>query len=117
MEIKGKLIKKFDVTTHGESFQNQEFVIETLDDKYPQTIKLQATQDRIQKLAEANEGEVYDFHFNLRGRAWTSPENKTIYFNTIEVWRVEQDSDHAPEPNKVVQAPVDFKTLSDDLPF
>ena len=29
MDITGKLIEKFDVTTHGESFRKQEFVIET----------------------------------------------------------------------------------------
>ena len=116
MEIKGKLIEKFDVTTHGESFQKQEIVIETTEDKYPQTIKMQATNDRIQKIAELNIGSDYTFHFNLRGRKWESPDKKIIYFNTIEVWRVEQDNDY-PEPDQTVSAPVDSRTLSDDLPF
>ena len=116
MDITGKLIEKFDVTTHGESFRKQEFVIETCDEKYPQTIKMQATQERIEKIADLKIGTNYTFHFNLKGRKWESPDNKIIYFNTIEVWRVEQ-SDDDQEPEEIVSAPVDSRTLSDDLPF
>jgi len=115
MDITGKLIEKFDVTTYGESFKKQEFVVET-EDKYPQTIKMQATQDNIEKIAKCNIGQNYTFHFNLRGRKWESPDNKIIYFNTIEVWRVEE-SEQELEPEQTVAAPVDSRTLSDDLPF
>ena len=115
MDITGKLIEKFDVTTYGESFKKQEFVVET-DDKYPQTIKMQATQDNIEKIAKCNIGQEYTFHFNLRGRKWESPDNKIIYFNTIEVWRVEQ-SEQELEAEEIISAPVDSSTLSDDLPF
>jgi len=115
MDITGKLIEKFDVTTYGESFKKQEFVVET-DDKYPQTIKMQATQDNIEKIAKCNIGQEYTFHFNLRGRKWESPDNKIIYFNTIEVWRVEQ-SEQEVEAEEIISAPVDSSTLSDDLPF
>ena len=40
--IEGTLKKKFDITTHGASFRKMEFIIKTDDDKYPQTIKMQA---------------------------------------------------------------------------
>ena len=115
MDITGKLIEKFEHTTHGESFKKQEFVVET-EDKYPQTIKMQATQDNIEKIAKCNIGQNYTFHFNLRGRKWESPDNKIIYFNTIEVWRVE-DSYQEVEAEEIISAPVDSRTLSDDLPF
>ena len=65
---------------------------------------------------KCNIGQNYTFHFNLRGRKWESPDNKIIYFNTIEVWRVEQ-SEQELEPEQTVAAPVDSRTLSDDLPF
>jgi len=115
MDITGKLIEKFDVTTYGESFKKQEFVVET-DDKYPQTIKMQATQDNIEKIAKCNIGQEYTFHFNLRGRKWESPDNKIIYFNTIEVWRVEQ-SEQEVEAEEIISAPVDSSIFQDDLPF
>ena len=62
----------------------------------------------------------YNFHFNLRGRKWISPEGKTVYFNTIEVWRVEtaeevQDTDITPE--QAVGTPPQTSQLTDDLPF
>lgn len=114
MEIQGKLIEKFGATTHGESFKKQEFVIETLDDNYPQTIKMQATQDKIDKIDALKVGAQYTFHFNLRGRKWESPENKIIYFNTIDVWRVEPMEQSIP----AVKQPAQTETrLSDDLPF
>ena len=114
MEIQGKLIEKFAATTHGESFKKQEFVIETLDDKYPQTIKMQATQDKIEKIDALKIGGQYTFHFNLRGRKWESPENKIVYFSTIDVWRVEPMEQSIPEVKQTVKTET---TLSDDLPF
>jgi hypothetical protein len=45
MEVKGKLIKKFEATEHGGSFKKIEFVLET-EDKYPQMVKMQATKKR-----------------------------------------------------------------------
>ena len=114
MEIQGKLIEKFAATTHGESFKKQEFVIETLDDKYPQTIKMQSTQDKIEKIDALKLGGQYTFHFNLRGRKWESPENKIVYFSTIDVWRVEPMEQSIPEVKQTVKTET---RLSDDLPF
>ena len=113
MEITARLIERFDVTTHGESFRKQEFVIET-EGEYPQTIKMQAIQDKIEKIEKLTMGGIYNFHFNLRGRKWISPEGKTVYFNTIDVWRVEtaeqdQDTDITPK--------AETSQLTDDLPF
>lgn len=119
MEITARLIERFDVTTHGESFRKQEFVIET-EGEYPQTIKMQAVQDKIEKIEKLTMGGIYNFHFNLRGRKWISPEGKTVYFNTIDVWRVEtaeevQDTDITPE--QAVGTPPQTSQLTDDLPF
>jgi len=114
MEIQGKLIEKFGATTHGESFKKQEFVIETLEDKYPQTIKMQATQDKIEKIESLIIGLQYTFHYNLRGRKWESPDNKIIYFNTIDVWRVEPMEESIPAVKEPAQT--EYKS-SDNLPF
>ncbi len=89
LKIKGKLIKKFEPQTYGESFRKMEFVIET-QGKYPQKIKLQATQDNIQKFEELTEGLIADWYFNVRGREWTNKENKVVYFVSLDVWRHEE---------------------------
>ena len=89
LKIKGKLIKKFETQTFGESFRKMEFVIET-QGKYPQKIKLQATQDNIQKFEELTEGLIADWYFNVRGREWTNKENKVVYFVSLDVWRHEE---------------------------
>ena len=87
--IEGTLKKKFDITTHGASFRKMEFIIKTDDDKYPQTIKMQVCQDKIDKVSELPEGTKAKWYFNLKGRPWENNKGETIYFNSIEVWRVE----------------------------
>ena len=88
-QIEGTLKKKFEITTHGATFKKMEFIIETEDEKYPQIIKMQIVQDKINKVDELPVGTKAKWFFNLKGRTWENPEGKTIYFNSIEVWRVE----------------------------
>jgi len=113
LTIKGKLIKKFEAQTFGESFRKIEFVIET-DDKYPQKIKMQATQDNIKTIEELPEGTICTMHFNVRGREWTSKENKVMYFVSLDVWRVE---DNGTDLADLSTMPTTSVSNGNDLPF
>jgi hypothetical protein len=113
LKIKGKLIKKFEPQTYGESFRKMEFVIET-DDKYPQKIKMQATQDNIQKFQELTEGLIAEWYFNVRGREWTNKENKTVYFISLDVWRHEEIGTDLTQP--LSDTPI-ISAENTDLPF
>ncbi len=97
LKIKGKLIKKFEPQTFGESFRKMEFIVET-DDKYPQKIKFQATQDNIQKFQDLTEGLIAEWYFNVRGREWTNKENKVVYFVSLDVWRHEEIGQDLQQP-------------------
>ncbi len=114
LKIKGKLIKKFEPQTYGESFRKMEFVIET-DDKYPQKIKMQATQDNIQKFEELTEGLIADWYFNVRGREWTNKENKTVYFVSLDVWRHEEHDVDLTQPT--TETNINLSTENTELPF
>ena len=97
LKIKGKLIKKFEPQTFGEKFRKMEFIVET-DEKYPQKIKFQATQDNIQKFQDLTEGLIADWYFNVRGREWTNKENKVVYFVSLDVWRHEEHGQDLKQP-------------------
>ncbi len=113
--IEGRLIKKLEITTHGASFKKMEFIINTDDKKYPQEIKLLAVQDKIEKVNDLPVGTKAKWFFNLKGRRWESPEGKTIYFNSIEVWRVETiGTDIKPQEEEEVTTTDDS---GDELPF
>nr|MBS0038390.1 DUF3127 domain-containing protein [Saprospiraceae bacterium] len=85
-EIEGKLIKKFDTEQKTDTFKAREFVIETKDDKYPQKIKFQLTQDRCELIDGFEENQMIKVHFDLRGREWNEK-----YFTNLNAWRVEGD--------------------------
>ncbi len=56
--------------------------------QYPQYVSFQLTQDKCALLDLFECGSMIEVHFNLRGRAWTSPQGETKYFNTLEALRI-----------------------------
>lgn len=95
-------------------------VVDDSNADYPQTLELQATQDKAENLVKYNKvGDRVDVSFNLRGREWTNQETKkTSVFNTIEAWKIFKAEPTNGEPTdfqaKTVAAPVEE---ADDLPF
>jgi hypothetical protein len=63
---------------------------------------------------------------NLRGREWTNPQGETVYFNTIQGWRIGKLQAEAPSaaqmpPMPAAEAFAPATNLNeeeaDDLPF
>ena len=70
----------------SDKFQKREFVIQT-DDKYPQFISMQTTNDKCSLLDNLKFGDAVECMINLRGREWIDPKTSAKrYFNTIECW-------------------------------
>ena len=55
-EIKGELIKKFDIETFASGFQKRSIVVRT-EESYPQEILVEFTKDRIDLLDAHNVGD------------------------------------------------------------
>ncbi len=108
-EINGKLIKKFDVESKSATFQARDFVIETIDDRYPQMIKFQLTQDRCSVIDPFNEGDQLKVYFDLRGREWNEK-----YFTNLNAWKIENAGASA---NPAVPAPPTAESLPTEDPF
>lgn len=100
----------------SEKFSKREFVVTINEnDKYPQDILLQLTNAKCDILNSFMEGQGVDVSFNLRGRAWTSPNGGVKFFNTLEAWKVELSDSSASAPTDTASAVV----VEDDgdLPF
>ena len=108
-EINGKLIKKFDVESKSATFQARDFVIETIDDRYPQMIKFQLTQDRCSVIDPFTEGDQLKVYFDLRGREWNEK-----YFTNLNAWKIENAGASA---NPAVPAPTTAESLPTEDPF
>lgn len=74
----------------SDKFSKREFVVtDNSDDKFPQDIMFELRQDKTALLDSVMEGQEVEVSFNLRGRAWTSPQGETKYFNTLNAFKVE----------------------------
>lgn len=74
-----------DVGSSG--FQKRECVV-TTDEQYPQHILVQFVQDKCNLLSNYKAGDKVDIGINLRGREWVNPKGETVYFNTIQGWKI-----------------------------
>ena len=88
MEVTGK-IKMVDTTKEvGSSGFKKRDVVVTTDEQYPQHILVQFVQDKCDLLNSFNVGDAVKIDINLRGREWVNPQGETVYFNTIQGWRI-----------------------------
>lgn len=112
----GRLHKIFDTEQKSASFSVRDFVIEVADDKFPQMVKFQLTQDKCALIDDYSEGDEISVDFDLRGREWNEK-----YFTNLNAWRIAQADAQDRAPNEVAApastpAPV-IDDLDDDIPF
>lgn len=121
MDIKGKVHEISPIMNVTETFKKRELVIEYAENpSYPEYIKFEALQDKVNLFDNVKPGDQVEVFFNLRGRPWTDRNGKTAYFNTLVVWRINALSGAAPEASTPEYAPpADFNSSAqdDDLPF
>jgi hypothetical protein len=125
MEVTGK-IKMIDQTKEvGSAGFKKRDVVVTTDEQYPQHILVQFVQDKCDLLNSYQVGEAVKIDINLRGREWTNPQGETVYFNTIQGWRIAKVQAEAPAPQvPPMPAAAAFPPATslneeepDDLPF
>lgn len=93
-------------------------VVVTTDEQYPQHIQVQFVQDKCELLNTYQVGDNVVIGINLRGREWTNPKGETVYFNTIQGWKInKQDtSKHSQEPQSQ-SAVDDYNTKTNPQQF
>jgi hypothetical protein len=88
-KLTGKLIFKGQTVQVSEKMKKRDFVIETVNEKFPQQIILQLVNDRTDLIDYVNEGTLLDVSYNIRGRSWTDKNtNQTKWFTNLEAWAV-----------------------------
>lgn len=111
-------------------YKKRELIIQT-QEKYPQYITVQFSNDKCDLLNNLKKGEGVSVNINLRGRLWTDPKNGVERcFNTIEAWSIsyisteqtmtpptqEKRIENYPETPKQPESNSLFNQ-EDDLPF
>lgn len=120
MNIKGKLLEKFETIDVSESFKKREFVVEYAENpQYPELLKFELIQSNCDQLDDFQVGDSINITFNLKGRKWTDPQGNDKYFNSLQAWRLEKDSETHSEPTQSQDPEWMNQSFSedDDLPF
>ena len=129
MEIKAKLLEKFETAQVSGSFRKREFVVEYADNpQYPECIKFELIQDKCEQLDGFSVGQEINVAFNLKGRKWTNPKGEVVYFNSLQAWRISAANDISATPKSQPDNSMETLTepewlssssesAADDLPF
>ncbi|SRR5690554_5053371 len=127
MEVVGK-VRMVDTTKEvgNNGFRKRDIVV-TTEEQYPQHISIQFVQDKVSLLDAFKPGDDVRVSINLRGREWVNPQGETVYFNTIQGWRIEKLVAETPSVSSQVPPvapPEAFEPAQnlneedhDDLPF
>ena len=117
MKVEGKLHVIYEKNQVSDSFKKQEFVLAIDEDTdYPQFVKFEVVQDKIDKLRLGNKYNVNDkveVEYNLRGREWTNKDGVVMYFNTLQCWKM----DMVEEGSKTKEVVKEVEVDEDELPF
>lgn len=129
MEVEGKIKAIFETKEYGNNgFRKREMVV-TTQEQYPQHLLIEFVQDRTNLLDKFQVGQDVKIGINLRGREWINPQGETVYFNSIQGWRIENLQAAAPQGGNFPPppaAPQSFEPATDfelgdddedDLPF
>ena len=88
MEVSGT-IKMIGQVETIKTFQKRELIL-TTEEKFPQTLCVEFTGDKIALLDKVQVGDFVKVSVNLNGREWLNPNSgKLVYFTTIRGWRIE----------------------------
>ena len=91
MDVLGKIKAINEEQQVSASFRKRELVVAT-DEQYPQFISINFTQDKCDLLNNYNVGDDVKVSINLKGKEWVNPAGETKYFNDIQGWRIEKNS-------------------------
>ena len=119
MEVVGK-IKLIESVIEKGTFKSRNVIV-TTEEQYPQHIAIQFVQDKCDVLNNYKADQNVKVSINLRGREWINPKGESVYFNTIQGWRIDKVEGIAtadlPRAEEVFEGSVVSKEQEDDLPF
>ena len=126
MKVTGKIHNVGALRLVSDKFKSKDVVLLT-DEKFPQYITIQFTQEKTNMISEENIGEQVEVSINLRGREWKSPTGEIKYFNTIEGWQInavgkthfDAQKFASKEADKMFRKDIiqELEDEQDDLPF
>lgn len=117
MQVIGKIRLIGQTQEIGDKGFKKRDVVVTTEEQYPQHISIQFVQDKTSLLDSFKPGDDVKVSINLRGREWVNPQNETVYFNTIQGWKIEKEATHQEAPTHQGVHTAEVIEEEDELPF
>jgi len=116
MDLAGKIKLIFDTQTFDSGFTKREFVV-TTQEQYPQDVKFECIQDRVNLLDGMSVGDEINVHFNVKGREYNEK-----YFVNLQAWKIDKVAQEQAGGGSSDEPPADTfipteEGEEDDLPF
>lgn len=120
--IEGRVISIGQTEQKSEKFSVRKFVIDDQAQEYANLHEFQLANAKTELADTFKVGNQVKVHFNLRGRAWTSPSGEVKYFSSLDAWKVEvinAASEQSVQQVQQVQRPTQVQqaVVESDLPF
>ena len=106
VKVSGTIIVIEQVQNISATFKKLEFVIEIMDNNYKEVVKFELQGDKCDIINGFQVGMQVEVSYNLKGRCWTNPQGKEVYFNTLAAWRITNVGSQQGAPPAPYQAPV-----------
>jgi len=87
-KLTGVLHAVFPEQIVSDKFRKQEFVLKVDADKYPQFIKFQCVNERIDLLDAYDQNDTVTVHFDIQGKEYIKG-TETLYFTSLNAWKLE----------------------------
>lgn len=89
MNVKGIMHHIGGVQQPTDNFSKKEFILQTeATTQYPQFIRMECQNKKIELLDKVKEGDNVSVDFNLQGRLDKKKEN--VAYNTLSAWKIEK---------------------------
>ncbi|MGX7591319.1 DUF3127 domain-containing protein [Candidatus Karelsulcia muelleri] len=88
MEIIGTVKEIFDMQVFKNNFKKREILLKT-EEQYPQILRIEFILDKTKLLNSLKKDDKIKIFINLKGNKWTTKKGKTIFFNSIQGWKIE----------------------------
>jgi len=115
VKVEGVVYKLHEVREISATFKTQTVVVK-VEDKYPQFLSVEFTQDRVKELSMIKEGDLVTVNVNLRGKQYFDKRtNEEKFFNKLDGWKCEIRS--LEDLSDKFEADLKDPDLRSDLPF
>ncbi|WDI79621.1 DUF3127 domain-containing protein [Candidatus Karelsulcia muelleri] len=74
------------------NFKKREILIKT-EEQYPQILIIEFILEKTKLLNSLKKDDKIKIFINLKGKKWTTKTGKTIFFNYIQGWKIENITD------------------------